>query len=174
VATVANPAGPANVADVARVASVPTVANTARVANVADVASAAGFSDLVDTAALTRGRSLAGSAGSLTMSEGREHEGLGVAAYGLLVVPNVALDAPRAWPYHQSAPFRELVQLPGQGAAAPMGGTASSVLASSPGSPGAASLLGLSLVLVAAWRSLWRQAAASRVRIALPSLAPPG
>ena len=91
----------------------------------------------------------------------------------VLFAPTKALsfDAPRPHPSPEPTPFEALAP---PDASAPPATSPSGFLAGSGGAPGAVSPLQLSLVLLTAWRSVWRQATSRLASIALPSLAPPG
>jgi hypothetical protein len=91
----------------------------------------------------------------------------------LLVGPNTApaLTAPQPHPAQKPLPFEPA---PPPGAAASPATNTSSLLVGSGGAPGAMTPLHLSLVLLAAWRSLLRHGTTHPASIALPNLAPPG
>ncbi len=93
----------------------------------------------------------------------------------LLVGTNAAnaFDTLRPRPPHEKpSPYQSLA--PSGKALTPPATSSSSVLGGDGGSPGAASPLQLSLVLLTAWRALWCQRTSHPASIVLPNLAPPG
>jgi hypothetical protein len=99
-----------------------------------------------------------------------------LAPSAVLAVPNTALafDSLRSRPTdHTRSPLESLAP-PGVASSLPAQGSPSSVLGGSGGTPGAASPMQLSVLLMTAWRSLVRQSVSHPAIIALAHLAPPG